>query len=184
MVVAMSISRRLTAIALAGALTLGGTAAANAQENPAEELSSQAQTQINIAAAQFISSLPQDVKDAAHKYGIDLPTLAGAAETLRYETAQHLEEAGHTKDNTAQSTAQQWADEAAAGKVSFEDGGGHCTAKADKSYVEILKLTEQRAGDRINWLDREGNAHTDPTVFCVAAVTDGQYVYIAEFFLN
>src|SRR5699024_4783085 len=125
MVVAMSISRRLTSIALAGALTLGCTAVANAQENPAVELSSQAQSQINIAAAQFISSLPQDVQDAAHKYGIDLPSLACAAETLRYETVKHLEEAGHTKDNTAQSTAQQWADEAAASKVCFEDGVGH-----------------------------------------------------------
>src|SRR5699024_12029145 len=40
MVVGMSISRRLTAIALAGALTLGGTTAANAQENPVEKLTS------------------------------------------------------------------------------------------------------------------------------------------------
>ena len=90
MVVAMSISRRLTAIALAGALTLGGTTAANAQENPAEKLSSQAQSQIDSAAAKFISSLPQEVKDTAHKLGIKLPLLAGAAETLRYETVAHL----------------------------------------------------------------------------------------------
>ena len=54
MVVDMSISRRLTAIALTGALTLGGTTAANAQENPAEKLSSQAQSQIDSAAAKFI----------------------------------------------------------------------------------------------------------------------------------
>lgn len=184
MVVAMSISRRLTAIALAGALTLGGTTAANAQENPAEKLSSQAQSQIDSAAAEFISILPQEVKDTAHKLGIKLPLLAGAAETLRYETVAHLEEAGHTKSNSAQSTAQKWANEAAAGKVSFEDGVGHGTVDKDKGTGAIFKLTEKEARDRTNWLDRKGNPHNEPTGFGVATATDGKYVYIAEFFLN
>ncbi|MDN6272508.1 MAG: hypothetical protein L0J52_00780, partial [Corynebacterium casei] len=89
----MSISRRLSAVALAGALTFGGTTVANAQENPVANLSSQAQSQIDSAAQQFISSLPQEVKDAAHDLGIELPTLAGTAETLRYGTVSHLEEA-------------------------------------------------------------------------------------------
>src|SRR5690625_7468886 len=91
MVVAMSITRRLTAFALAGALTLGGTTAANAQENPAEKLSSQAQSQIDSAAAKFISSLPQEVKTTAHKLGSKLRLLAGGAAPLRSETDEHLE---------------------------------------------------------------------------------------------
>lgn len=180
----MSISRRLSAVALAGALTLGGTTVANAQENPVANLSSQAQSQIDSAAQQFISSLPQEVKDAAHDLGIELPTLAGTAETLRYGTVSHLEEAGHTKHNSAQSTAQKWANEAAAGKVSFDDGVGHGAADADKGTGSILKLTEKEAKDRINWLDREGNPHNDPTGFGVATATDGKYIYVAEFFLN
>ena len=184
MVVGMSISRRLTAIALAGALTLGGTTAANAQENPVEKLTSQAQSQIDSAATQFISSLPQEVKDTAHKFGIKLPSLGGAAETLRYETVDHLEEAGHTKSNAAQSIAQKWANEAAAGKVSFKDGVGHGTAGTDEGTGAIFKLTEKEARDRTNWLDRKGNPHNEPTGFGVATATDGKYVYIAEFFLN
>ena len=184
MVVGMSISRRLTAIALAGALTLGGTTAANAQENPVEKLTSQAQSQIDSAATQFISSLPQEVKDTAHKFGIKLPSLGGAAETLRYETVEHLEEAGHTKNNAAQSIAQKWANEAAAGKVSFKDGVGHGTAGTDEGTGAIFKLTEKQARDRTNWLDRKGNPHNEPTGFGVATATDGKYVYISEFFLN
>ena len=184
MVVGMSISRRLTAIALAGALTLGGTTAANAQENPVEKLTSQAQSQIDAAATQFISSLPQEVKDTAHKFGIKLPSLGGAAETLRYETVDHLEEAGHTKSNAAQSIAQKWANEAAAGKVSFKDGVGHGTAGTDEGTGAIFKLTEKEARDRTNWLDRKGNPHNEPTGFGVATATDGKYVYISEFFLN
>ena len=184
MVVGMSISRRLTAIALAGALTLGGTTAANAQENPVEKLTSQAQSQIDSAATQFISSLPQEVKDTAHKFGIKLPSLGGAAETLRYETVEHLEEAGHTKNNAAQSIAQKWANEAAAGKVSFKDGVGHGTAGTDEGTGAIFKLTEKEARDRTNWLDRKGNPHNEPTGFGVATATDGKYVYISEFFLN
>ena len=184
MVVGMSISRRLTAIALAGALTLGGTTAANAQENPVEKLTSQAQSQIDAAATQFISSLPQEVKDTAHKFGIKLPSLGGAAETLRYETVDHLEEAGHTKSNAAQSIAQKWANEAAAGKVSFKDGVGHGTAGTDEGTGAIFKLTEKEARDRTNWLDRKGNPHNEPTGFGVATATDSKYVYISEFFLN
>ena len=184
MVVGMSISRRLTAIALAGALTLGGTTAANAQENPVEKLTSQAQSQIDAAATQFISSLPQEVKDTAHKFGIKLPSLGGAAETLRYETVDHLEEAGHTKSNAAQSIAQKWANEAAAGKVPFKDGVGHGTAGTDEGTGAIFKLTEKEARDRTNWLDRKGNPHNEPTGFGVATATDGKYVYISEFFLN
>ena len=184
MVVGMSISRRLTAIALAGALTLGGTTAANAQENPVEKLASQAQSQIDAAATQFISSLPQEVKDTAHKFGIKLPSLGGAAETLRYETVDHLEEAGHTKSNAAQSIAQKWANEAAAGKVSFKDGVGHGTAGTDEGTGAIFKLTEKEARDRTNWLDRKGNPHNEPTGFGVATATDSKYVYISEFFLN
>ena len=184
MVVGMSISRRLTAIALAGALTFGGTTAANAQENPVEKLTSQAQSQIDAAATQFISSLPQEVKDTAHKFGIKLPSLGGAAETLRYETVDHLEEAGHTKSNAAQSIAQKWANEAAAGKVSFKDGVGHGTAGTDEGTGAIFKLTEKEARDRTNWLDRKGNPHNEPTGFGVATATDSKYVYISEFFLN
>ncbi|MFH0412363.1 hypothetical protein ACG98H_09765 [Corynebacterium sp. L4756] len=180
----MSISRRLTAVALAGALTLGGTTAANAQENPVANLSSQAQSQIDAAAQQFISSLPQEVKDAANDAGIELPTLAGTAESLRYKTEGHLEEAGHTKHGGAQATAQKWADEAAAGKVSFEDGVGHGTADANTGTGSILKLDEREAKARINWLDRSGNPHNNPTGFGVATATDGEYIYVAEFFLN
>src|SRR5699024_7008653 len=113
-----------------------------------------------------------------------LPSLGGAAETLRYETVDHLEEAGHTKSNAAQSIAQKWANEAAAGKVSFKDGVGHGTAGTDEGTGAIFKLTEKEYRDRNNSLGRLGNTHHSSTGFVVATAADSNCVYISEFLLN
>ncbi|MDY3127407.1 MAG: hypothetical protein SOW59_04660 [Corynebacterium sp.] len=188
-----SSTRRLGALALAGVLVFGSTGVASAQSSASAQLadvttlSSTMADEAENAAARLSSGLPAPVKQAAAQFGITLPG-ANAHRAIRAQlqskTTEHLIAQGHKPNAEAQSIATQWVKDAAAGSISFKDGVGHGAQGKDKGTGNILRLTPAQAQDRVGWLNRATNPHNTPTGFGVATASDGQFVYIAEFFLN
>lgn len=82
-------------------------------------------------------------------------------------------------------TAQEWANQAAAGKVTFHDNAGDGLTHLEEGSGNIYKLTESEAKERVDWLNRDVPVtKTDGTGFGVAQAFDGTYVYVAEYFFN
>ncbi|MEX3557901.1 hypothetical protein [Corynebacterium sp. LK2522] len=190
-------TRKFSTVLAAVAVTLGGTQAAQAQVLPQPaDLSSQAGAQVEQLSSQLPQvELPAPAYEAADRFGIQLPAFIappqGAAfaqvrSDLGAATHAHLVKQGHHPNQRAAGIAQQWADEAAAGKVHFNGKVGHGTAAADADEGSVHRLTEQEARERTAWLNRDVPVTRidDGRGFGVATATDGKFVYVAEFFLR
>ena len=95
------------------------------------------------------------------------------------------ENVGHHDDANAKNIAQEWANQAAAGQVTFEGNAGDGLTHLEEGTGNIYKLTVSEAQDRVNWLNRDVPVtKSDGTGFGVAQSFDGTYVYVAEYFFN
>lgn len=189
-------SRTLAAV-VAGTVAFSGASVAQAQpslppqveqlSSQAEEMSSQVQKQIE----DFRIELPPQDYDLAAKYGIELPEFLKPASSviagkLDDATTDHLKQQGHRFDPNAERVAQDWANQAAADKLTFEGNHAHGQTMLDKGTGTVLRLDKQQAQDRLAWLDRDVNVNEHPRKlnFGVASAVDGNYVYVAEYFFD
>ena len=177
---------RLTTSAVAAAVALSGATAAQAQAQDLNQLSSQATQQINSLQIE----LPAQAYDLAQQYNVQLtdfikkPTPAVAGELVT-ATHDHLIKQGHHDDANAKNIAQEWANQAAAGKVTFEGNAGDGLTHLEEGTGNIYKLTVSEAQDRVNWLNRDVPVtKSEGTGFGVAQSFDGTYVYVAEYFFT
>ena len=178
------VSRLSTTAALTAVLAVSGASAAQAQD--INQLSSQATEQIDSLQIE----LPAQAYDLAEQYNVKLPPFVktptpSVANELVGATHSHLLKQGHHADDNAKKIAQEWADQAAAGKVTFHDNAGDGLTHLEEGSGNIYKLTESEAKDRVKWLNRDVPVtKTDGTGFGVAQAFDGKYVYVAEYFFN
>ncbi|OFK68946.1 hypothetical protein HMPREF2806_01970 [Corynebacterium sp. HMSC076G08] len=179
------------AATLTTALSVSGAQAApvnssSAQLQDVNQLSSQAVEQVNSLEIE----LPAQAYDLAKQFNVQLPgfikkpTPAVAGELVG-ATHAHLLKQGHHEDANAKNIAQEWANQAAAGKVTFHDNAGDGLTHLEEGSGNIYKLTESEAKERVDWLNRDVPVtKTDGTGFGVAQAFDGTYVYVAEYFFN
>ncbi|KKO81182.1 hypothetical protein FQN05_08875 [Corynebacterium aurimucosum] len=158
----------------------------SAQLQDVNQLSSQAVEQVNSLEIE----LPAQAYDLAKQFNVQLPgfikkpTPAVAGELVG-ATHAHLLKQGHHEDANAKNIAQEWANQAAAGKVTFHDNAGDGLTHLEEGSGNIYKLTESEAKERVDWLNRDVPVtKTDGTGFGVAQAFDGTYVYVAEYFFN
>lgn len=158
----------------------------SAQLQDVNQLSSQAVEQVNSLEIE----LPAQAYDLAKQFNVQLPgfikkpTPAVAGELVG-ATHAHLLKQGHHEDANAKNIAQEWANQAAAGKVTFHDNAGDGLTHLEEGSGNIYKLTESEAKERVDWLNRDVPVtKTDSTGFGVAQAFDGTYVYVAEYFFN
>lgn len=179
------------AATLTAALSVSAAQAAPVNSSSAElqdvnQLSSQAVEQVNSLEIE----LPEQAYDLAKQFNVQLPgfikkpTPAVAGELVG-ATHAHLLKQGHHEDANAKNIAQEWANQAAAGKVTFHDNAGDGLTHLEEGSGNIYKLTESEAKERVDWLNRDVPVtKTDGTGFGVAQAFDGTYVYVAEYFFN
>lgn len=187
-------------VAVASAALLGAASAASAgaatPSVPAipgdvTQLSSQATTQLNAQLPRV--ELPEQAYQLAAQYNVVLPEFLRKAEPFASEraavdkaTVDHLTKQGHHRDAAAEAIAQEWADQAAAGKVTFTGNAGDGVTHLNEGSGNIYRLTAAETTERTAWLNRDVPVTATPQgkAFGVATATDGTTVYVAEYFLN
>lgn len=157
-------------------------------------------TQLSSTSSQLVIpsiKLPDNVYAAADRFGVLLPdflrnpqalsnAFSGERSALNAATAKNLAKQGHHSDTKAQNYAQEWADQAARGDVVFVGNVGRGTTHLDEGDGNVYKLSAVEANDRVAWLNRDISVNVLPQAkgFGVATATDGNFIYVAEFFLN
>lgn len=181
-----AVAASLTAVLSVSAAQAAPANPSSAQPQDLNQLSSQAMEQVNS----FEVELPAQAYELAKQYNVQLPDFIkkptpAVADELVGATHAHLIKQGHHEDANAKNIAQEWANQAAAGKVTFQDNAGDGLTHLEEGSGNIYKLTEQEAKDRVNWLNRDVPVtETDGTGFGVAQAFDGTHVYVAEYFFN
>lgn len=181
-----AVAATLTAALSVSAAQAAPVNSSSAQLQDVNQLSSQAVEQVNSLEIE----LPAQAYDLAKQFNVQLPgfikkpTPAVAGELVG-ATHSHLLKQGHHEDANAKNIAQEWANQAAAGKVTFHDNAGDGLTHLEEGSGNIYKLTESEAKERVDWLNRDVPVtKTDGTGFGVAQAFDGTYVYVAEYFFN
>ncbi|HCG2961490.1 TPA: hypothetical protein NJT28_000090 [Corynebacterium striatum] len=183
----MNISRRILPVTAALALTMGGLVPAQAQVQlppQAQELSSQ------LPAGSSQIELPEQAYDLAKQFNIQLPPFIKqpapeVAHQLVGATNAHLRKQGHVEDGNARNIAQEWADQGAAGTLTFHGNAGDGRTHLNEGSGNVYRLSIQEAQDRLNWLNRDVPVTPGPSKhFGVATSFDGTNVYVAEYFFN
>ena len=181
-----AVAATLTAALSVSAAQAAPVNSSSAQLPDGNQLSSQAVEQVNSLEIE----LPAQAYDLAKQFNVQLPgfikkpTPAVAGELVG-ATHAHLLKQGHHEDANAKNIAQEWANQAAAGKVTFHDNAGDGLTHLEEGSGNIYKLTESEAKERVDWLNRDVPVtKTDGTGFGVAQAFDGTYVYVAEYFFN
>lgn len=109
--------------------------------------------------------------------------LTVVADQLRLATENNLTQMGHHLDGEAAEIAALWAQQALDGEVEFYGDVGSGVTHRESGSGNIYRLTGEQAEERLVWLDREANRFPDGYPAGVAVGTDGEYVYLAEYFL-
>lgn len=179
----MSIPRRILTAAIVGACACAGsTAIAQGQEAPAPVNSSQLQD--------FRIELPEQVYNLTQRFDAPLPSfvsppLPQQAKDVEQATIGHLEKAGHHRDDYAAQIAQDWADQGVKGEIEFISDVGDGHTHLDQGSGNVYRLTEQQAQERTDWLNRNVHVtHSQGTGFGTAVAADGEFIYLAEYFLK
>ncbi|WP_308607120.1 hypothetical protein [uncultured Corynebacterium sp.] len=181
-----AVSATLTAALSVSAAQAAPVNSSSAQLQDVNQLSSQAVEQVNSLEIE----LPAQAYDLAKQFNVQLPSFIkkptpAVAGELVGATHAHLLKQGHHEDANAKNIAQEWANQAAAGKVTFHDNAGDGLTHLEEGSGNIYKLTESEAKERVDWLNRDVPVtKTDGTGFGVAQAFDGTYVYVAEYFFN
>lgn len=181
-----AVAATLTAALSVSAAQAAPVNSSSAQLPDGNQLSSQAVEQVNSLEIE----LPAQAYDLAKQFNVQLPSFIkkptpAVAGELVGATHAHLLKQGHHEDANAKNIAQEWANQAAAGKVTFHDNAGDGLTHLEEGSGNIYKLTESEAKERVDWLNRDVPVtKTDGTGFGVAQAFDGTYVYVAEYFFN
>lgn len=181
-----AVAATLTAALSVSAAQAAPVNSSSAQLQDVNQLSSQAVEQVNSLEIE----LPAQAYDLAKQFNVQLPGFIkkptpSVAGELVSATHAHLLKQGHHEDANAKNIAQEWANQAAAGKVTFHDNAGDGLTHLEEGSGNIYKLTESEAKERVDWLNRDVPVtKTDGTGFGVAQAFDGTYVYVAEYFFN
>ncbi|MEX3563454.1 hypothetical protein VVR46_06955 [Corynebacterium phoceense] len=183
------------AVSAAAVLSLAGTGVASAA--PALPAGSSLPTVEQLSSQVPRVELPNEAYDLADQFGVQLPEFLARpgvsnAELNRVSTdvtaatAAHLRKQGHKDDTNAQKIAQEWANQGKAGIVKFDGNAGDGTTHLNEGSGNVYKLTLQEAKDRLAWLQRDVPVQKSPNAkpFGVASATDGEFVYLAEYFFN
>lgn len=109
--------------------------------------------------------------------------LSVVADQLKLATENNLTQMGHRLDGEAAGIAALWAQQALNGEVEFYGGVGSGVTHREVGSGNIYRLTGEQAEERLVWLDREASYFPDGYPAGVAVSTDGEYVYLAEYFL-
>lgn len=190
----MSTCRGAVVGAMAVTLSCAGVGAANGADM-SSDMSSRGQAQVDQMSSQLPKvTLPAQAYDFADQHNLALPGFVEVPASRAFgevrgqvqgATVEHLNKAGHHRDGRADGVAQEWANQAAAGKLAFKAGAADGLTHLEEGSGNVYKMTEAEARERIAWLNRDIPVHvSDPHPYGVATASDGQFVYLAEFFFN
>ncbi|APT92948.1 hypothetical protein CPHO_08665 [Corynebacterium phocae] len=181
----MNNSRRISAVLAASALTLAGTAGSTAGAATPDF------AQLSSTSSIPQISLPDQALDLVDAAGIELPAFVWQSSNkleqgLRGATESHLEKQGHTKDARAYDFARDWAGQAARGEVKFYGRAGDGTNHLENGSGNVYRFKRTSAVRRLAWLQRDVPVQTSPVSkgYGVATSTDGDYIYVVEYFLD
>lgn len=193
----MKLTRRILPVSIALTLAAGSLAPAQAQlPDFSSQLPAGIPADVTAGSSQFIPAgvpqveLPPQAYDLAKQYNIQLPPFVKqpapeVAHHLVGATTEHLRKQGHVEDPNARNIAQEWADQGAAGALSYRSNVGDGRTHLNEGSGNVYRLTVQEAHDRLNWLNRDVPVTPAPGKhFGVATSFDGNFVYLAEYFFN
>lgn len=186
--------RSATAAVLTTVLALSGTTAAASAELTAvpqvQQVSDLAE-KYNVTLPSFLKAAPEaepeaDAEEtaaaAAEPQAFEAPQVAA---DLQVATADHLAQAGHHPDENAAAIAQEWANQGASGELTYYGDVASGMTHTDEGQGNVYRLTEEQAQERLNWFNRGLEVTPGPEYgYGVATAFDGEFIYIAEYFLN
>ena len=188
--------RSATAAVLTTVLALSGTTAVASAELTAAPQVQQVSTlaeKYNVTLPSFLKAAPEAESEVAAE---EAPTDAAAPEPQAFEapqvaadlqvaTAEHLAQAGHHPDETATAIAQEWANQGAGGELTYYGDVTSGVTHTDEGQGNVYRLSEEQAQERLNWFNRGLEVAPGPEYgYGVATSYDGEFIYIAEYFLN
>ena len=177
-------------------LALSGTTAVASAELNAVPQVQQASTfaeKYNVTLPSVLKAAPEAEPEVAVE---EAPTAEAAPEPEAFEapqvaadlqvaTADHLAQAGHHPDETASAIAQEWANQGANGELKYYGDVASGVTHTEEGQGNVYRLSEEQAQERLNWFNRGLEVTPGPEYgYGVATAFDGEFIYIAEYFLN
>ena len=147
------------------------------------------------ASAQIVlpqPTLPVEIVRVADQHGVPVPkelrldttffdTLQLRAD-LKAATEKNLEDMGHKQDPAASAIAQEWADQAARGEVTFYGEAGKGNTYAPKG--NIYRMSVESGKQRLAWLNQPVPVNPTPNApgYGVAVSAARGEIYLVEYF--
>lgn len=188
--------RSATAAVLTTVLALSGTTAAASAELTAAPQVQQVSTlaeKYNVTLPSFLQAAPDAEPEVAAEEAAtaeaapeaQAPEAPQVAADLRAATVDHLAQAGHHPDENAAAIAQEWANQGANGKLTYYGDVASGVTHTEEGQGNVYRLSEEQAQERLNWFNRGLEVTPGPEYgYGVATAFDGEFIYIAEYFLN
>ncbi|MDK8504104.1 hypothetical protein [Corynebacterium accolens] len=179
--------RSATAAVLTTVLALSGTTAAASAELTAAPQVQQVSTlaeKYNVTLPSFLQAAPDAEPEVAAEEAAT-PEAPQVAADLQVATADHLAQAGHHPDENAAAIAQEWANRGANGELTYYGDVASGVTHTEEGQGNVYRLSEAQAQERLNWFNRGLEVIPGPEYgYGVATAFDGEFIYIAEYFLN
>lgn len=179
--------RSATAAVLTTVLALSGTTAAASAELTAAPQVQQVSTlaeKYNVTLPSFLQAAPDAEPEVAAEEAATAEAPQVAAD-LQAATADHLAQAGHHPDENAAAIAQEWANQGANGELTYYGDVANGVTHTEEGQGNVYRLSEEQAQERLNWFNRGLEVTPGPEYgYGVATAFDGEFIYIAEYFLN
>lgn len=186
--------RNATAAVLTTALALTGTTTVASAEFTVVPQAQQVSTlagAYSVTSPSFLSAAPEAEPDVTAGNAAEAapetqaPELPQVAADLQAATAHHLTQAGHHLDENAGAIAQEWADQGANGELVFYADVASGVTHTEQGQGNVYRLSAEQAQERLNWFNQGLEVTPGPDYgFGVATTFDGDFIYIAEYFLN
>ncbi|QRJ59443.1 hypothetical protein [Corynebacterium macginleyi] len=186
--------RNATAAVLTTAFALTGTMTVASAELAAVPQAQQVPTlaeKFSVTSPSFLHAAPETKPDVAAGEAAEAapktqaPELPQVAADLQAATAHHLTQAGHHPDENSAAIAQEWADQGANGELVFYGDAASGVTHTEQGQGNVYRLSAEQAQERLNWFNQGLEVAPGPDYgYGVATTYDGDFIYIAEYFLN